>query len=124
MSRLPKAVDRREQLARIAPLLGQLAGAGIGLSRLSRNKPSDREQRQTSGQLQFDLLPVARRAFGQCRKCRKTALEMSYRLAMGGALGRILAGLEPLIDRTLRVAGGGQMVSQEFGLTFDKIGEV
>ena len=43
---------------------------------------------------------------------------------MGQALGGMLAGLQPLIDRALGVAGGGQMMGQEFGLALDEIGEI
>ena len=49
---------------------------------------------------------------------------MADRFQVRQALGGKLACLQPLIDRVAGIAGGGQMVSQEFGLTFDEIGEV
>ena len=124
VGRLPKAVDRHEQLARIAPLLGQLAGAGIGLGRLGRTEPFGREQRQAPGQLQLDLPSVPSRPFGQCRQCCEPALEMADRFEMGRARRGMLAGLQPLIDRALGIAGAGQMMGQEFGLALDEIGEM
>ena len=36
---------------------------------------------------------------------------------------RELASLEPLIDRTLGISGGGQMMGQEFRLALDEIGK-
>ena len=37
---------------------------------------------------------------------------------------RIPARFQPLIDRDLSVAGGGQMVGQEFRLSFNDVGEI
>src|SRR5262245_28060312 len=119
--RLPKAIDRHEQPARVARLLGKLVGSGIGLDRLDRTIPFDCEQRQASGQLQFELSSVLSSAFGRFRECRETALKMADRLDMGGALSGILAGVQPLIDGASGIAGGGQMMRQEFGLPLDEI---
>ena len=43
VGRLPKSVERHELLARIPPLVGQFAGAGIGLCCLDRREPFGRE---------------------------------------------------------------------------------
>ena len=108
----------------VAPLLGQFAGARIGLGCLGRDEPFGREQRQASGQLQLDLPSVASRTFGQCRQRRKTALEMADRFEMGEARRGILASLQPLIDRALGIAGRSQMMGKQFGLALDEIGEI
>ena len=44
VGRLPKAVDRHELLARISPLLSELAGAGIGFCCLDRSESFGRKQ--------------------------------------------------------------------------------
>ena len=49
---------------------------------------------------------------------------MADRLQVSGALGGMPAGLQPLIDRALGIAGRGQVVSQELRLALDEIGEV
>ena len=36
----------------------------------------------------------------------------------------MLPGLQPLIDRTLRVAGGRQVIGEQLGLAFDEIGKM
>jgi len=124
VGRLPKAIDRHELVARIAPLVGKLAGAGISLGSPDCIEPFGREQRQAAGQLQFDLSSIASRSFRPCGQCRETAVEMADRFEMGGALGGVLPGLQPLIDRALDSAGGSQMVRQEFGLALDEIGKM
>ena len=45
------------------------------------------------------------------------------RFKMGQARHRILAGLQPLVDRAPCVAGGREMMGEEFGPPLDKIGE-
>jgi hypothetical protein len=67
--RLPKTVDCHEQLLRIPLLLGQLAGARVGLSGFARHEPLGREDRQAPGQLQLDLPSIPSRTFGQYRQC-------------------------------------------------------
>ena len=98
--------------------------AGIGLGCLGRDEPFGREQRQASGQLQLDLPSVPSRPFGQCRQRRETALEMADRFEMRQARRGMLAGLQPLIDRALGIAGRGQMMGEQFGLALDEIGEM
>src|SRR6266699_1440378 len=49
---------------------------------------------------------------------------MADRFEMGQALGGMLAGFEPLIDRALGIAGSRQMMRQEFGLALDDIREI
>src|SRR5207245_1566095 len=63
VGRLPEAEDRHEQLMRIAAPLGKLAGAGIGLGCLSRNKPFCSEQGA-----------AATRACGSGRRARSKVL--------------------------------------------------
>src|ERR1044072_8206988 len=92
-SRLPETEDRREQLMRIATPLGKLAGAGISLGCLSRNKPFCGEQGQAAGQLQFGLSAVPRRAFLQQSQYCKTAIEVANRFEMPQARRGILASL-------------------------------
>ena len=43
VGRLPKSKERHELLARVSPLFGEFAGAGIGFCRLDRSKPFARE---------------------------------------------------------------------------------
>src|SRR5436190_12036756 len=124
VGRLPQTIGCQEELARIAPLLGHLAGARVGPGCLGRLETFDREQRQASGQLQLDLPSVPSRTFGQCRQCCQTALEMTDRFSMGRARRGILAGLEPFIDCTRSIAGAGQVMRQEFGLALDKLWEI
>ena len=64
IGRLPKAVDRHEQLARDRPAARPARGRGYRLRPPPRTKPFGREQRQAAGQLQFDLPPVASRPSG------------------------------------------------------------
>jgi len=120
---LPKAVNRHEQLARVAARFGELLGAGIGWGH-GGTIPFGREQREAAGQVQFDLFSIPRRPFRQRRQRRETAVEMADRFEMRQTRGGILAGLQPLIDRTLGIAGGGQMMRQEFRLALDEIGEM
>jgi hypothetical protein len=54
----------------------------------------------------------------------ETAFEMADGFEMRQALRGILASLQPLIDRAFGIAGGGQMMRQEFGLALDEICEV
>ena len=49
---------------------------------------------------------------------------MADRFEVRQARCGMLAGLQPLIDRALGIAGGGQMMGQEFGLALDEIGEM
>jgi len=124
IGRHPKAKDRHKQLARVTSVLRKLTGTAICSRRLGRNKPLGRQQRQTPGQLQFDLAAVAIRPFGQCGQDRQAAVEMADCFEIGQALGSMSAGLEPLIDRPLGVSGGGQMMCQKLGLALDGIGEM
>ena len=55
---------------------------------------------------------------------RETPLEMADRFEMGRARRGMLAGLQPLIDGALGIAGGGQMMGEQFGLALDEIGEM
>jgi hypothetical protein len=54
----------------------------------------------------------------------QTPIKMADGLEMRQALGGTLASLQPLIDGALGVAGGGQMMSQEFRLALDEIREM
>src|ERR1700730_5786843 len=114
VSRLPKAVDCHEQLLWIAPLLGKLAGAGIGFGRARRAIPLGREEREAPRQLQLDLPLVASWPLAQCRRRCKTAVEVTERFEMGGPLSSVLTGLHPLVHCARSIAGGGQMMRQEF----------
>jgi hypothetical protein len=105
-------------------LLGQLARPRVCLGCRLRYVSFCREQRHAAGQLQFDLSAIPRKPFRQCRECRETAIEMADCFEMGGPLGGMPAGLQPLIDRALGIAGGGQMMRQELGLALDEIGEM
>ena len=49
---------------------------------------------------------------------------MADRLEMGRSRRGMLAGLQPLIDRALGIAGSSQMMGQQFGLALDEIGEM
>ena len=49
---------------------------------------------------------------------------MADRFEMGQARRGMAAGFQPLIDRALGIAGGGQMMGQQFGLALDEIGEM
>ena len=49
---------------------------------------------------------------------------MADRFEVGKALGGMLAGFQPLIDRALGIAGARQMMGQEFWLALDEIGEI
>src|SRR5262249_29840548 len=49
---------------------------------------------------------------------------MADRFEVGRALGGMLAGFEPLIDRALGVAGSRQMMRKEFGSALDDIREI
>jgi hypothetical protein len=74
--------------------------------------------------LQLDFLPIAvRRVRQRIQRCQP-AVEMADRFEVGGALGGMLAGLQPLIDRAVGLAGRGQMMGQELGLAFDDIYEM
>ena len=48
---------------------------------------------------------------------------MTNRLEVSQTCRRELASLEPLIDRTLGISGGGQMMGQELRLAPDEIGK-
>jgi hypothetical protein len=48
---------------------------------------------------------------------------MGDRFGMRQTPGRMPTGLQPLIDGAFGIAGGGQMMCQEFGLALDEIGE-
>jgi hypothetical protein len=48
---------------------------------------------------------------------------MANRLGVGGALGSVLTGLEPLVDRALRRAARTQMMCQQLGLPLEDIGK-
>ena len=54
----------------------------------------------------------------------ETPLEMGNRLEVSQSRRGILAGLQPLLDRTFGVAGGGQMMGEQFRLALDDIGEM
>src|SRR3954452_25503482 len=75
VGRLPQTIGCQEELARIAPLLGHLAGARVGPGCPGRLETFDREQRQASAQLQVDLPSVLSRTFGQSRECCEIAVE-------------------------------------------------
>ena len=49
---------------------------------------------------------------------------MADRFEMSRTRGGMLAGLQPLIDRALGIAGRGQMMGQKFRLALDEIGEM
>ena len=49
---------------------------------------------------------------------------MGDRFDMSQASGRILAGLQPLIDRAFGVASSRQVMGEQFRLALDKIGEM
>src|SRR6202045_550252 len=49
---------------------------------------------------------------------------MADRFEVGKALGGMLAGFQPLIDRALGIAAARQMMGQEFWLALDEIGEI
>ena len=54
----------------------------------------------------------------------ETALEMGNRFEVSRVRRGMLAGLQPLIDGALGVAGGCQMMGEQFGLALDEIGEM
>ena len=43
---------------------------------------------------------------------------------MGQARRRMLTRFQPLVDGLLGIAGGGQMMSQEFGLNLNEVGTI
>ena len=49
---------------------------------------------------------------------------MTDRFEVGQPPRGVPARLQPLIDRTLRIAGGGQMLRQDLGLPLHAIGEI
>jgi hypothetical protein len=49
---------------------------------------------------------------------------MTNRFQMSRARRSISTCVEPLIDSTLRIAGGCQMMRQQFGLALDDVGEI
>ena len=49
---------------------------------------------------------------------------MTDRFEMRRARRGMSAGLQPLIDRALGIAGSGQMMGQEFGLALDEVSEI
>ena len=49
---------------------------------------------------------------------------MADRFEVGQSRRGMLAGLQPLIDRALGIAGGRQMMGEQFGLALDEIGEM
>ena len=90
---LPQAINRREQLAHVAPPFGKFASAGVGLRRLCRAEPVGGEMRKAADQLQLELPRVASGPFGQCPQYRETAVEMADCFEMRHALRRVLTGL-------------------------------
>jgi hypothetical protein len=49
---------------------------------------------------------------------------MSNRFEVSQSRRGMLPGLQPLLDRALGIAGGGQVMGEQFGLALDEIGEV
>jgi hypothetical protein len=76
-----------------------------------------------SGQLQLNFPSITANLFGQGSQHCETPVEVTNRLEVSRTRRCELAGLEPLIDCTLGIAGGGQMMRQEFRLALDEIGE-
>ena len=105
-------------------LLGHLSGASVRFCRLGGNKSFDCEQRQTTCQLKLDFPRVPSRAFSQGRQRRDTPLEMTDCFEGRQSRSSMLAGFQPLIDRTLSIACSSEMMRQEFRLPLDEIWEM
>ena len=82
------------------------------------------DEARPQDQLKIKLGPVPARVERQPARQLDPALQVCDGLEIGRALGRVLAGREPVSDRLLDQSGFGEMVRQSFGLGLRNIGEL
>src|SRR5258708_25616913 len=82
------------------------------------------DEARPQDQLKIKLGPVPARVERQPARQVDPSLQVCDGLEIGRALGRVLAGREPVSDRLLDQSGFGEMVRQSFGLGLRNIGEL
>ena len=96
---------------RITLLLGQIAGARIGIGCFGRIESLGGEQHKPRP-IAARSPSVASRTFRQCRQYYEAALKMADCFEMGQSRRGMLPRLQPLIDRALGVPRRGQVMGE------------
>src|SRR5262249_4684223 len=96
----------------------------ISLRRRGRYESLGREQGEATRQLQIDLVFCPRRTLRHRAGQAETSVEMPDRFAMCEACGSKLASFEPLRHCTFCLGRTRQVVSKQFGLALNEIGEM
>ena len=109
-------------MPRVTAALGKLLRPRVW--RLCRDRSFGGIQTQPQCQLQRDFPAVPRWALGQRTQQAEAAFEMGDRSQVSEMCRGMLPRAQPLIDRAFGISGCGQVMSEQFRLALDEIGEM